>query len=221
MAKIRADHQRTLAQGRKIDPLGFIYDPTVGAAQAVDHILGSEDLILAAGARFGEQSPEFNMLRQVWAQRVLMGTLEPSTRLAKVSPEIQNIMFPGVSGEQMKLLAKEMDFLMASKNAHGTAQSMSAMAKVEHPWSSVLGKGGEFLPKIPIAEPLARAALGKYYAFVTKLVNSPTLMRFVQKGLKGDPQGREMARQAVQNWMNVGGAVGAGVGESQYGAPSQ
>jgi hypothetical protein len=95
------------------------------------------------------------------------------------------------------------------------------MAKVEHPWSSVLGKGGEFLPKIPVAEPLARAALGKYYAFVTKIVNSPTLMRFVQKGLKGDPQGREMTRQAVQNWMRRGGAVGAGVAESQFQAPRQ
>lgn len=219
--KITGDHQRQMAQGRRSDPLGFIYDPTVGAAQAVDRILGSEDLILAAGARFGEQSPEFNMLRQVWAQRILQGTLDPGSRLAKVSPEIQNIMFPGVSGDQMKLLVKEMDFLMSSKNAHGTAQSMSAMAKVEHPWSSVLGKGGEFLPKIPVAEPLARAALGKYYAFVTKIVNSPTLMRFVQKGLKGDPQGREMTRQAVQNWMRRGGAVGAGVAESQFQAPRQ
>jgi len=219
--KITGDHQRQMAQGRKADPLGFIYEPTVGAAQAVDRILNSEYLILAAGARFGEKSPEFNMLRQVWAQRILMGTLEPSTRLAKVSPEVQNIMFPGVSGEQMKTLAKEMDFLLSSKNAQGTAQSMSAMAKVEHPWSSVLGKGGEFLPKVPIAEPLARAALGKYYAFVTKVVNSPTLMRFVQKGLKGDPQGREMTRQAVQNWMRRGGAIGAGVGQAEFQAPSQ
>lgn len=221
MKKMKADHQRSLAQGRRSDPLGFIYDPTVGAAQAVDHILGKEDLILAAGARFGENSPEFNMLRQVWAQRILMNTLQPGERLAKVSPEIQNLMFPGVKLEQMQQLAKEMDFLLSGKAAYGTAQSMSAMSKVEHPWSSVLGKGGEYLPKIPIAEPLARAMLGKFYAFVTKLVNSPTLMRFVEKGLKGDPQGREMTRQAVQNWMRRGGAIGAGVGESQFAAPRQ
>jgi hypothetical protein len=63
--------------------------------------------------------------------------------------------------------------------------------------------------------------LGKYFKFATELVNSPTLMRFVQKGLKGDPQGREMAKQAVQNWMRRGGAVGAGVGESQFQAPRQ
>jgi len=220
MKQIRADHQRQLAQGRRQDALGFIYDPTVGAAQAVDRILGSEDLILASAARFGEKSPEFNMLRQVWAQRILMGTLEPSSRLAKVSPEIQNIMFPGVSGEQMAQLAKEMDFLMSSKGGKDTAKSMAAMSKVEHPWGSIpLGKtAGKVIPGFDF---VGRYMLGKYFQFVTEAVNSPALMRFVQKGLKGDPRGREMARQAVQSWMQKGGAVGAGVGQAEFQAPRQ
>ena len=220
MKKIKADHQRSLAQGRRSDPLGFIYDPTVGAAQAVDHILGKEDLILAAGARFGENSPEFNMLRQVWAQRILMNTLQPGERLAKVSPEVQNLMFPGVKLEQMQQLAKEMDFLLSGKAAYGTAQSMSAMSKVEHPWSAIpLGKTAGKL--VPGFDALGRSILGKYYAFVTKLVNSPTLMRFVEKGLKGDEQARAMTRQAVANWMRRGGAIGAGAAQAEFQAPRQ
>lgn len=228
--KIVADHQRQMSVGRKTDPLGFIYDPTVGAAKAVDHILGSEDLILAAGARFGEGSPEFNMLRQVWAQRILMGTLEPGTRLAKVSPEVQsvmfgesspqNILFPGVTGKQMRLLAKEMDFLLSSKAGKDTAKSMAAVSKVEHPWASI-PLGGAAGKIVPGFDAVGRAMLGKYFKFVTEMVNSPTLMRFVEKGLKGDPQGREMAKQAVQKWMQRGGAVGAGVGQAEFEAPRQ
>jgi hypothetical protein len=44
-------------------------------------------------------------------------------------------------------------------------------------------------------------------------------LRWVQKGLKGDPAAREMTRQEVQRAMQRGGAVGAGVGESQYQVP--
>ena len=225
IGKIRADHQRQLAQTRKTDPLGFIYNPTVGADQAVNKILDSEDLILAAGARFGEKSPEFNMLRQIWAQRLLMGTMDPSARLAKISPDVQNIMFPGVSLDQMKTLAKEMDFLLGSKAVHsgsasGAGPSMSAFEKVENPWGSIpLGKtAGKIIPGFDAA---GRAMLGKYYKVLTEITNSPTLMRFVMKGLKGDPQGRAMARQAVQKWMSRGGAVGAGVGQAEFQAPRQ
>jgi hypothetical protein len=225
IGKIRADHQRQLAQTRKTDPLGFIYNPTVGADQAVNKILDSEDLILAAGARFGEKSPEFNMLRQIWAQRLLMGTIDPSARLAKISPDVQNIMFPGVSLDQMKTLAKEMDFLLGSKAVHsgsasGAGPSMSAFEKVENPWGSIpLGKtAGKIIPGFDAA---GRAMLGKYYKVLTEMTNSPTLMRFVMKGLKGDPQGRAMARQAVQKWMSRGGAVGAGVGQAEFQAPRQ
>ena len=165
------------------------------------------------------------MLRQIWAQRLLMGTMDPSARLAKISPDVQNIMFPGVSLDQMKTLAKEMDFLLGSKAVHsgsasGAGPSMSAFEKVENPWGSIpLGKtAGKIIPGFDAA---GRAMLGKYYKVLTEITNSPTLMRFVMKGLKGDPQGRAMARQAVQKWMSRGGAVGAGVGQAEFQAPRQ
>ena len=42
-AKLRSQQQR--------DPLGFLYKPTTGATEAVDKILGHEDLILAAASK--------------------------------------------------------------------------------------------------------------------------------------------------------------------------
>jgi hypothetical protein len=221
-AKLRAE--------RKNDPLGFLYDPTTGAAEAVNKILGNEDLILASAARFGEKSPEFKMLQQVYVQRVLQGTLQPSAKIAKISPEVQQIMFPGTTIEQMQLLAKEMDFLFSGRTGSdpGAGLSMSAVAKVEHPWASILGRGGavaKFLTAptkvLPGADFGGRYLLGKYYAAWQRLTSSPSFMRWVQKGLKGDEAAREVVRAQVQRMMQKGGAVGAGVGEANFQASEQ
>jgi hypothetical protein len=214
---------------RKNDPLGFLYDPTFGAAKAADKILDNEDLLIAAAGRFDPKSPEFNMLRQVWLQRFLRDTLKPSERLKTVSPEVQNIMFPGTTIKEMQTLAKEMDFLMSSKGADpGAGLSMSATAKVEHPWGTLATNKGilrtaikEPFSVLPGSDAVARSVLGKYYEMVTKLSNNVAFMKWVQKGLKGDSRAREVVKEAVQRAMNAGGAVGAAVGESQYQAGSE
>jgi len=206
---------------RLAGPFGFLLKPTTGAAEAVDRILDSEDLILAAAARFGEDSPEFEMLRQVHAQRILQGTLEPGKALAKISPEVQRVMFPGVTLDQMQQLAKEMEFLMSGKGMDaGAGLSMSATSKVEHPWASIIGRGGAVAKMltaptkaVPGADAAGRAMLGGYYGLVRKLATSPAFLRWVQKGLAGDPAAREMVRQQVQKALQRGGAVGAGAGE--------
>jgi hypothetical protein len=225
MRKIEVEGKREaakLAAERRKDPLGFLYNPTTGAAEAVDKILGSEDLILAAATRFGEQSPEFEMLRQVWAQRLLTGGMRPGQELAKVSPEVQQIMFPGVTLEQARTLAKEMDFLLDTRaGSRGTAQGMSAMAKVEHPWGSMAGsrnpltlalKGTASI--IPGSSAAARSALGAYYGFMRKLMTSPALLRWLERGLNGSPADREAVRQSIAAVLQKGGAVGAGAGEA-------
>ena len=53
----RAQKMSRMAQERKADKLGFLYDPSVGATEAVDKILGNEDLVLAAANKFGEGFP--------------------------------------------------------------------------------------------------------------------------------------------------------------------
>lgn len=216
MQKIESEHKRGLAQERRNDPLGFINNPTVGATQAVEKILGSEDLILAAAGRFGSESPEFNALRQVYAQRFLQSSTTPSEALKGVSAEVQAIMFPGATLDQMKVLAKEMDFLMGSRGAQeGTGKSIAATARVEHPWGSIpLGKGiGKILPGADYA---GRQMLSSYYAAVTNLLSKPGLLRYVERGLKGDPVARERAKAATQKAMRKGGALGAGLSQSQY-----
>jgi hypothetical protein len=220
MKKVEIEHKREAAKAaaeRRKDPLGFLYNPTTGASEAVEKVLGSEDLILASAAKFGEKSPEFEMLRQVWAQRMLTGGMRPGAELAKVSPEIQQIMFPGVTLEQMRVLAREMDFLLDTRaGSRGTAQGMAAMAKVEHPWGTGIGGKavGTAAKVIPGSSAGARAALGAYYGTVRKIMTSPALLRWLEKGLTGSKQDREAVRASISAVLQKGGAVGAGAGEA-------
>jgi hypothetical protein len=234
MRDLERDRARQLSAARKerkAEPLGFLYDSNVGATEAVDRILRSEDLILAAANKFGEQSPEFKMLRQIWAQRILEGTMAPGERLAKVAPEVQQLMFPGVTLSQMQTLAKEMEFLTASKamrgGDRGAGLSMSAVSKVEHPWSHILGRGGGIsklltapTKVIPGADFAGRALLTKYYALITKLATSPAMLRWLERGLSGSPEEKAMVRAAISKVLQRDGAVGAGAGQGayQYGA---
>lgn len=221
MKRIRNEQRQKLAQQRRADPLGFIYEPTVGTSEAVNRILAKEDLMFAAAARFGQDSPEFEMLRQVAAQRVLMGTLQPGKELGKLSPEMQSLLFPGAIGDDLQVLAKEMDFLMSARGVTDTAKSMAAQSKVEHPWSSFLGEGAKYIPKFATFDFAARYGLGKYYKMISTLINNQVLMRFVLRGLKGDEAARALSRAAVQRAMQRGGAVGAAAGEASYEAPRE
>lgn len=207
------------------DKLGkILFDPSVGAVEAADQILAKEDLLLAAGARFGEDSPEFNLLRGVYLQRLLQGSMDVSSKLQSSTPEVQQIMLKGATVDQVKTLAKEMDFLLGTKaltsGARGTGASMMAVSRVEHPWGAIpLGKTvGKVVPG---ADAAGRGMLGKYYKFVTEMMNNLTFLRWVEKGLKGDEAAREMTRQQVQRWAQRGGAVGAGAAEGQFQTPQQ
>jgi hypothetical protein len=212
-AKAKLKNQRTA------DPLGFLHRPTMGAVEAADKILGSEDLILAASARFGDNSPEFEMLRQVWVARILQGTLRPGERLEKVSEEVQRIMFPGATLDDMRILAKDMDFLMATRAARDQAKSMAAQAMVEHPLAKlpkIFGiETGKILnmATLGMGAPAARGVIGWYLKMVRNISNNPAFLRWVMKGLQGDDNAREMVRQTVQQRMRIGGPIGAGAGE--------
>ena len=231
MKKIQAEKSRAEAKIRaenRKDPLGFLYDPTMGASDSVDKILKSEDLILAAAARFGEKSPEFHMLRQIYVQRVFDGTLNIGSKLEKISPDVQQLMFPGVTLKQMQTLAKEMEFLMDTRafKSPGAGSSMSAFAKVEHPMAlgggALLGfhLGGPVGAVVgagtaAVAHAGARAVLGKFFALVTQLATSPTTLRWIEKGLTtGTPEEQAAIRNILQKHLQKGAAMGAGAGEA-------
>jgi len=220
MASIERDFARqrsALQRTRRDDPLGHLYDPTVGATEAADRILGSEDLIFAAAARFGENSSEFNLLRQVYAQRMLQGTLDPGKRLAKATPEMQRIMFPGISLDEMKTLAKNMDFLVGGGGADpGT--SIAAAERVLNPWGSISGAGKLVKPLkvIPGVETAGRALLTQYYKMLTNFSTSPATIQWLARGLNGSQLDREAVRDAIRASMRFGAATGAGAAQAGY-----
>ena len=212
---------RNAKTARRQEPLGFLYDPSMGGIEAANRILGNEDLLIAAGTKFAGK-PEFEMLKQIYLQDVLRGTMDVGGRLRKFSPEVQNIMLPGVTQSDLETLAKEMDFLLGTRALGGGGReagtSMMAVSRVEHPAGS--GMFGKTVGKIPGVDPALRFALGKYYKLATDLTSNLSFLRFVEKGLKGDTAAREQVRQLVQRRMQQGGAIGAGGAESQYQAPT-
>lgn len=230
MAKVESATKKEFAAkkaaGQAEDPLAFLNNSTVGANAAADRILANPDLIVAASRAFkgGETSPEFNLLRQVWAERFMREGLEPEKSLAKTSPEIQALMFPGVTLDDMHLLAKEMKLLMsgATMKESEFGGSLMANAAVENPAGrSGLGKVAGPLKIVPGLNFGLRAGMTAYYNTVRGVLTSPSTLRWLKKGLQSrDPIEREAARAELRASVQRGGAVGTmagtGIGEGAY-----
>jgi hypothetical protein len=216
--KIEGEARQQQATARRADPLRFLTDKSFGATRAVNKILGDEDLILATASRFGETSPEFQALRQVWTERVFRDTLNPGKKLEKVSPEVQRLML-GVNLETAQKIAADMEFIMGSKamTRGDMAGGMAAMSKVEHP---IAGKTVSRIARvIPGANTGARATLGAYYSFMNKVLESPATARWLEKAYAGTPESRMRVRQELAGILARGGAIGAGAaqGANQFG----
>jgi len=225
MKKVEAATRREFKANQKPDPLAFLTNSTVGANAAVDKLLGDPDLIVAASRAFpgGEKSPEFQLMRQVWTERFLRETMDPGEKLAATSPEIQALMFPGVTLEDMHMLAKEMKLLMSGATTRGgggdLGGSIMAQSAVENPLGRASGLGklagpAKVLPGVNFA---ARAGLTAYYNMVRGLLTSPSTLRWLRKGLQSrDPAARESARAELQAALQKGGAMGASTGSSLH-----
>jgi hypothetical protein len=228
MRKVEAAAKKEFAATRKPDPLAFLTNSTVGANEAVNRILKDPDLIVAASRAFpgGEKSPEFQLMRQIWTQRFLSETLDPSEKLAAVSPEIQALMFPGVTLDDMHMLAKEMKLLMGGHTMRGAdfAGGMMGQSAVENPFGRISGLGKLAGPTkvLPGANFGARAALTAYYNGIRGLLTSPSTLRWLRKGLMSrDPQAKEAARAELRATLQRGGAMGASAGEAIEQRPTQ
>jgi hypothetical protein len=206
--------------------LAFLNNATVGANEAVDTILKDPDLIVAAARAFpgGEKSPEFQLLRQVWAERFLRTTLQPGKKLSAESKEVQELMFPGATLEDMHMLAKEMELLMSGATMRGRSGdlggSIMAQSAVENPLgrASGLGKLTKPVKVIPGVNPGARAVLTAYYNTIRGVLTSPSTLRWLRKGLKSrDPVERETARRELFAALQKGGILGASIGRGVAG----
>lgn len=205
---------------RKKDPLNFLTRPSIGAIQAANNILSKPDLILAVARQYGESGPEFEMLRQVWATRLLQRSTPETAKLAgefaeRIQPEIQQLMFPGLTLDAAQQLAKDMEFLLP-RNVTDVGGSIAAKSRVTDPLPKLPLGLHHTLKAIPMADPVARLVLGKYYSMVTWGVTHPAFVRYVAAGLKGNDAMREMAQREFQRsygeWLRTtGGAVGAGL----------
>jgi hypothetical protein len=215
-------HKAEVEAAQAADPdftkLRLALDPTVGAHAAIDRILSHPDMLVAASRAFpgGENSPEFQLIRQVYAQRFLQRSrvnLRPSKQLEEMTPKLQSLMFPGVTLKQMQLFAKEME-LLVPKGGDGGKGIMKTNIQ-ENPLGAASGLGKLAGPAklIPGANMGARKLLGDYYAFVRHIATSPTTLRWLEKGLtSADPAGRAEARAALRQIARQAGAAGAGTG---------
>lgn len=213
--------ERRVAAERRLermkDPLRFLNDKSYGADQAVNKILGSEDLILATANRFGEHSPEFNALRQVWMEQVFKGTLEPGKALGKASPEVQRIMM-GVNLDTARKIAEDMNFIMGTKALRGGGadggQSIQAAEKLTHPLGGkTLSRAGRLLPG---ANAAGRAGWQAYYSFINKVLESPSTMRFLEKSYSGGAESRKATRDILSSYLQRAGAMGTAGAQGLY-----
>jgi hypothetical protein len=221
-----AEMQSTDLTGKSNQVLALLNNSTIGANKAADRILGDPDLIVAASRAFpgGENSSEFQLLRQVWTERFLRQGMDVAEGLAVTSKEVQELMWPGVSLEDMHMLAKEMKLLTSGdtvsartggRSGGDMSAGMMTRAAVEHPQGQAKALGELAGPmKWALSAPVLRAMLSTYFTGVRKLATSPSTLRWLRKGLTSrDPEAKAVARGELRAALQRGGARGAGIGQ--------
>ncbi len=220
-----AANRHAVIDARKADPLAFVGEPTALASKAADKILSSPDLVMAAANRFGHDSAEFTMLRQVAARRMLQRTFDKTAGLgadmARWTPEVQNILFPGVSLADAQTLAKEMQFLALSGT--DTGGSMMATSRIMHPISGLAGplkEGVKVLGGFGLADAVGRALYTKYYALLSAGATHPGFVQWVAKGARAGGPSAAIVKTEFQKRIDsilgpMGAAAGADVGQNQ------
>lgn len=240
MQGIRDKSAQDLRAGRseiEQNPLRSV--TTLGAEAAAKKILGSADLIAEAEKQFGANSPEFTMLRQVYARQLVQdmadATIPAAGRKAgglgavsegfmNLSPETQARLFPGVTRDQMSGMIRKM-VMMFPNEGGDFGSNLSGAALVTHPGSaSSLGLPGA-ARKIMGAIPTfgARFVISKILDKASSLASSPQLIAFIARGLEGTPRERSVAEGLLAQLMDTTpqraavGAAGASYGERATG----
>jgi hypothetical protein len=215
--QINAKAKQMSATGKeqiKANPLNDLLD--MESEAAAKKILSDHDLFRSAAQQFGADSPEFTLLRQTWARQFLQRNIERVREMpdefSKSPEDIQRLLFPGVSLDQMVRLTKEMR-IMFPKGEDATSIGMSGMAMLMHPanasfWPSWAKKAIMYLPTA-----VARGATGIALDKIANIATSPQLMRFVTKGLTGTPIQQDAAKVVMFSVMagaNTTEALAAG-----------
>lgn len=203
------------------DPLHSLTN--LGAEEAAKKILANPDLIAAVERKFGADSSEFTMLRQVYARRILQDMADATlpaagrqggslTRAAEsfmnLSPETQQRLFPGVSKEQMTRLIRKIVLMFPADGSDIGSQFAGKAAIIRPEGSTILGKEvGHSTKNWPA--PVARFVLSKAFSTISKLATSPKLLEFIASGYDGKPPGAEAADEVLRSIIRSGARVGA------------
>lgn len=211
--KLEAQHVARVAETKAIrstEPLSFLNDSSALAMASADKILGKPDLMKAAAIKFGPDSPEFAMLRQVAAQRLFQRSLGKVGDLGKdfanYTRDVQELIFPNGLDQSVLKLSREMKAIFPHSDDDfggslaGAALGIRPKSAVEKVLKAKL-VGPQWLYRVGVSEALERAS-----AFFS----NPRLILYVA----GRPQRLTQAEtnilseQALQ-YMKYGGNVGA------------
>lgn len=210
---IQRIEQQTQAQKKLMredlrdDPLRFLYEASTGAITAADRILGSPDLLIATARKFGSDSPEFSLLRQVGALRIL----QHPERALKEMPETLDLIFPGGAAKDVVELAKNMEFLISGRPDVGGF--IAAQSRVLNPWSHIAGAWTKHIPAIMKPDFIGRGLLSFWYQTMAR-TSEPWFVKYVARGLRGDQEARTAAKIAFNTKLDEYlGALGAGAGQ--------
>jgi len=243
----------------KTNYLSALADPkTPRADSAVSFILkpGEETRLIRAQEFFGENSPQMQAIRDQAQKELLHSAIIPTQTgagttvagkgiekaLAQFTPKQQEILFPGGLAEDMKRLAKEINFMfpvdpsdMAGSLIAGNVKNrplLGSMAGAGVGAAAGAGLGGAlgFLggPGGMVAGAIPGAAIGgtagllaggrllktAYYEGMGWIYSQPRVVRALSEGLRPGP-GQAVTREAIRGIFRA-----AAAGELQEAPPS-
>jgi len=123
-----AEIKKRYPQGTDADPLGSFLQPTRAAAAAAEELLDPNKTarLRTVVSHLGNDHPAIQMLREQAAERVVKPFLEQGSdsrtinperalgEFSKLSPEAQEILFPGASKDAIPALAREIRTIIGS-----------------------------------------------------------------------------------------------------------
>lgn len=220
MATVEKTARANLEKEMGQNPLSVLFkaQPSIGGIEAADVIFRSPDKMLAVARTFGTDSPEVQMLRQVWWQKFFQRDVKDmayiASELRAMEPSVERMMFPETPTadllKKIHKIGREMEFLFPAELAD-VGSSLAGASRVLNPTGYV--PGGRALRSLPVGGNfLARYGLGWAYTTAEWALSHPRLALFIEKGLSGSEAERQTAKEVLQasyeKWLMRGRGAG-------------
>ena len=199
-------HVDAVAKGMEAEGEKVIHSDLVNkladlpAEKAAKKVLSEPDLFRAVVQRFGADSPAVVMLRGAWMRKFLQRPIDSTAKMAdelgENTEEIQRILFPGSSLDDMITLTKQLK-LMFPKGQDQTALGMAGQSMLQHPANA------SFFPHIVrkvlkiVPTGVARGVTSVTLNKISDVLTSPKLRRFITNGANGTNIQKDASRVAA------------------------